>query len=218
MNNEMTFEEARQTLWELEAIRVRARNRVFAEFAALPLMFWGVIWAFIYLNGYLYLQRGHDVFGRHPDASAQVVTWSGLAVTFVFIIWKLRYANPVRSEGSWFARFRAPLLVVVWFSFHFLTSDLHEFDNYLQMSAYNAMYWMLMFIVYGFWLSSGLFLSVGILVCCWAIIGYYFLPGYYNLLMGVGAGATLFSGGMVSLIRCRRENSGDAEIEKVQEA
>lgn len=216
VNNEMTVEEARQTLWELEATRVQARNKVFADFAALPLMLWGVIWAFLHLNGYLYLYRGHDVFGKHPDASAQLVTWSGMAVTFVYIIWKFRYANPVRSEGSWFARYRAPLLVVVWFAFHFLTANLQEFDSYLQMNVYHSMYWMLLFIIYGFWLASGLFLSLGILVCCWALTGYHFLPAHYNLLMGIGAGGTLFGGGLVSLIRCRRAKSDAAEIEEGQ--
>jgi len=217
MNNEMTVEEARQTLWELEAIRVRARNKVFADFAAMPLMLWGVIWAFLHLNGYVYLRCGHDAFGRHPDASAEVVAWSGLAVTCIYIIWKLRYANPVRSEGSWFARYRAPLLVVVWFAFHFLTSRLHDFESYQQMNAYNSMYWMLMFIVYGFWLASGLFLSIGILVCCWALIGYHFIPEFYPLVMGLGAGGTLFGGGLVALIRCRRAKSEAVEIEEGQE-
>jgi len=207
MTNEMTIEEARQSLRDLERIRARARNRVFAEFASMPLMLWGLIWAFCHLNGYLFLQHGQDLFGRHPDATAPVIVWSGLVVTIVFIIVKLRFFNPVRSEGSWCYRYRAPLLTVVWFVFHAFASELHAFDNGLQMNAYNSMYWMLLFIVYGLWLASGLFLWVGVLVCCWTFLGYQFMPEQYHLLMGFGSGGTLFFGGLYSVIRCRREKS-----------
>jgi multisubunit Na+/H+ antiporter MnhG subunit len=213
MKNELTIEEARRALKDLEATRSRARNRVFADIAALPLMVWGLIWAFCHLNGYFYLHRGHDVFGRHPDATAQWVTWSGLAVTFAFIILKLRFSNPIRSEGSWCSKYRAPLLTVVWFVFHAFSSELHQFESGRQMNAYYSMYWMLLFIVYGFWLASGLFLSVGVLVCCCAVIGYYFLPEHYSLVMGLGAGGTLFVGGLFSLIRCRRSKSDEVEAE-----
>lgn len=216
VTNEMSVEEARQTLWELEATRTRARNMMFAEFAGFPLTLWGLIWAFCHLNGYYYLHHGKDILGGNPDITAAWVLWPGLAVTFVFIICKLRYANPIRSEGTWFARFRAPLLTVVWIVFHFLTSDLREFGNGLQMNAYDSMYYMLMFIVYGFWLASGLFLSIGIMVCCWVLIGYHFLPDHYHLVMGLGAGGTMFGSGLICLIRCRRTKAGAAVVEEEQ--
>lgn len=209
MTNEMIIEEARRSLRALERTRARARNRIFAEFAAVPLILWGLIWAFCHLNGYFFLHHGEDVFGRHPDATAPLVVWTGLAVTFAYIIVKLRFSNPVRSEGSWCYRYRAPLLTVVWFVFHVFASELHGFNNGLQMNAYNAMYWMLLFIVYGLWLASGLFLSIGMLVCCWAFVGYHFMPEQYHLLMGLGAGGTLFGGGLYSIIRCRREKLED---------
>ncbi|MBN2685724.1 MAG: hypothetical protein JXR40_10625 [Pontiellaceae bacterium] len=213
MKNELTIDEARLALKDLEATRSRARNTVFAEFAAPPLMLWGLIWAFCHLNGYLYLHQGRDVFGRHPDATAQWVTWVGLALTFAFIILKLRFLNPIRSEGTFFSKYRAPLLTVAWFAFHAFTSELHQFESGRQMNAYYSMYWMLLFIVYGFWLGSGLFLSVGVLVCCCAVIGYQFLPEHYSLVMGLGAGGTLFVGGLFSLIRCRRAESDGVAFE-----
>ena len=209
MNEKISSIEAIKMLRKLEATQTRARNQVFADFSSIPLMIWGAIWAFLHLNGTLYLHRGHDIFGKHPDASAPWIIWTGLAGTLAFVFLKLRYANPVRSEGSWLVRYRAPLLVFVWFIFHFLTSRLRHFENGLQENAHNSMYWMLLFIVYGFWMANGMFLVIGLLVSCWALIGYCFLPEHYGLLMGLGAGGTLFVGGLFPLLRSRGLRQAD---------
>ncbi|MBN2163651.1 MAG: hypothetical protein JXR25_03605 [Pontiellaceae bacterium] len=211
MKNEITVDEARRVLGEIDATRMRARNLIFAEFAGIPLMLWGLIWAFCHLNGFYYMHLGRDLLDGDPDRSCSWVVWSGLTVTGIFVVAKLCYANPVRSKGSWIDRYRAPLLVPVWFAFHFLTAGLHTFRDGLQMSAYHSAYFMLMFIVFGLLLGSGLFFLVGVLISCWTLAGYYLLPEYYHLIMGVGAGGTLFVAGVVSLIRCRRGRSVEVE-------
>lgn len=213
MKNELTVEEARATLEDLDKIRVRAKNRMFSEFASIPLMVWGLIWAFCHLNGYLFLIRGRGMFGVHPDISAQWVSLTGLLFSAVFVVVKLRFGNPVRSEGGWCSKYRAPLLVIAWFVFHFMTQDLHEFDNGRQMNAYYSMYWMLLFIVYGFWFASGLFLTVGLLVCGFALVGYHLLPEHYNLIMGLGAGGTFFGGGLYAMVFSGSIKSSGAAVD-----
>ena len=204
MKREMSVEEARAALRDLEQTRIRSRNSIFAQFAAIPLMLWGLIWAFCHLNGALYLVRGSGVFGLSPDRIAQWVSLSGLAITAVFCIVKFRYSNPLRSQGSWCFRYRAPLLVVAWFIFYAVLSRLHTFESGMQRNAYDAVFWMILFMVFGFWFPNGHFLAIGALVSGWAIIAYHFFPEYYHVFMGLGGGGTLFFGGLHVWLGSRR--------------
>ena len=199
----MSVEEARAALKDLENVRRTARNRILAYFSAIPLMLWGLGWAFCHLNGCLYLDRGSGLFGIHPDVAAKMIFQIGVPITFIYVLLRVRFAHPVRSEGSWLVRFRAPLLFMVWCLFYECTSDLHSFDYGMQKNAYDSMYWMLLLIVYGFWLASGLFLSIGVLVCCWVLIGFYIWPLHYHLLMGAGVGSMLFGTGLYLMIKGR---------------
>jgi hypothetical protein len=208
MKNKITNEEAREALRDVELVAARARNQAMAEFVAFPLMLWGLIWALCHITGYFYIHAGFRVFGLHPDRVASFVIWGALCITFGFIFFKLRYAPPTRSKGPWFVRYRAALLPVVWFLFHFASGPLLAFEHGRQMNAYYSIYWMLLYIVYGFWLLNGLLLTIGVLVTVWTLIGYFFLGDHYSLWMGIMTGITLFSGGLYAKLRYAGSKEG----------
>ena len=211
MKKTISNDEARTALAELEVVKNKSRHLVFADFTSFPLMLWGVIMCSCYLLGYFYTTSHFHLMGQHPDRVAGWLTLAGLCVTFVFIFLKLRYANPIRVSGTFFERYRAVLLVVVWFLFHFSTDHLHTFESGRAMNAFNLSYWMLLYIVLGFWLANRLFITVGTLVGLSAIVGYSFMGEYYSLWMAVMGGGTLFVGGLYPRIKYCRIKAKECE-------
>lgn len=176
-------------------------------------MIWGVIWFVQYLLGFLYLTFGFQLLGQHPDWVAGWITGVGLCVTLTYIFLKLRFANPIRSTGTWFEQWRAPLLTFVWFVFHFITEHLYHSENGWAMNAFDVSYWMLLFVVYGFWFTNKLFILVGGIIAVSAVLGYSLLPEqrYYALEMAVIGGGTLFVGGLYAKLKCRHKSGAEGE-------
>lgn len=208
MEQNIHIKEAQTALEELEVVEEKAKNLILADFVAFPLMLWGNLWFIQYFLGYAYTAWNFQLAGRHPDQLAGWLTAFGLCLTFGFILLKLRYGNPIRSSGTWFERFRAPLLTVVWFLYSFVSSTLHTFESGRATNAFYVSYWMLLYIVYGFWFASGLLITVGVLISAFAIVGYYFLEGYYSLWMAVLGGGTLFAGGLYAKLKYRTKRGG----------
>lgn len=188
----------------------RERDALFVDFAAAPLMAWGAVWALCHLNGQWFADHGTGMLGFHPDVVGRVVTLLEFGITFacLMVLLGLRYASSPRADQPDHKQARATLLLIVWVVFYLVGSQLLRFKGGLQSNTFSSLYWMLLLLVYGFWFSSGIFLSVALVTSACTLIGYVLMPNQYHLWAGIGGGGALFLGGVCIWIKgglCRSD-------------
>lgn len=200
MKTTIDQQEAQEILATVEQIERKSTEVVFAQFTVVVFMLWGAIWFIQFMLGFLFVHHQVRLFGLHPDAFAGILQLIGMLITIPYCVIKIR-GNPIRSEGTFFERFRAPLLPLVWFAFNFAMRPLLHFERDFEHVTFDVCYYMMLFIVYGFWFSNATFLTVGAVISLTAILAFWFAGSYYPLCMAIFGGGTLFCAGLYSAIK-----------------
>ena len=212
MKKVISEEEARGALLDIEIVDAKAKNARIYSMAAIPLIVGGATWIFNHGIVYLYQQFGYRIFGLHPAIVTIGAAILCLLSITIYVSLKMRYNSLVRAGGTWFERNRGPLFAVFWVLSVFGIAALDLFRTARQAEVFMAVYCMLLFLIFGFWTMSRLFLVIGCLVIVLAIAGYFLPEDYYRLWMSLICGGTLLGGGVYSYLRYKlKDNIGNSD-------
>ena len=186
MTNEISSAEAREALGEIE--QTMAQARYYAAVAASPILYvWGAIWIVAY-----------SLCQFFPEHSGLI--WMPLAVIGAVLTGVFSKRAPVRSSSD--GRFGIAWAVLfifagVWFAVLMPWEKMGGFD-YMErqrsMGAYGATLVMFAYVMMGLWWDR-FFMWLGFTVTGLTLIGYFAVPKYFNLWMGIFGGGLLFLSG-----------------------
>jgi hypothetical protein len=186
---EITQEQARDELNEIELTIERTRKKIASGSMGPIVMVWGVVWMLGYFAMYLFEPRGGEP-SQYPHFSLiltiiwMVLIMTGVGTSYFIGAVKSATRSPSSRRMGWF-----------WF-FLFIYADLWMVLlwpwNHYQMHAFAAVLVMFAYIVMGLWFDS-ILLWVGLAVTSLIMVGFYvflFKPTFW-LWMAVLVGGSL---------------------------
>jgi hypothetical protein len=191
---EVSKNEARESLAEIERIVDLTRRSIGRGCAAPLLILWGIIWVIGY--------SGTQFYPRYAG-----FLWLGLITIGSAFSWVagVRFQTPVRSPSDAKIGFFWLILfgyAIVWL-FLLGGNSLPKGEEWLrrhplqsqQISAYFATIPMFAYVVGGLWLGR-FFIYLGLIVTALTLVGYMFLPDWFNLWMAITGGGSLIIAGL----------------------
>ena len=190
MESEISTEDARHALGEIETTKEQARHFAAAATASPILYTWGFVWLFAYGLCHFFPERSGAIWG--------ILVALGVALTILF-----SNRAPVRSKTD--SRFGFAWVILfafagVWMAILVPWNHLGSVDP-MQMhrstGAYGATLAMFAYVMMGLWWDR-FFMWLGLLVTALTLVGYFQFPEYFNLWMaGFGGGLLLVSGALI---------------------
>jgi len=195
MSNETTPSpspaEARAALAAIDETHAETRRNIAGSLAGPVLIWWGIIWAV--MLGYAQLHSGQNR-----------LWWVFIVAGFAgqWVIQKLRppmvkQAPDWRAAAFWVGIFAYAGLFVLLLEPWDLLHDLSAADNALvdrKITAYCSIVPMFAYVIIGPWVSR-FFVILGLVMTALILVGYYFVPGWFYLWVGlVGGGSLIISG------------------------
>ncbi len=184
-------DEARASLAAIEATRTETRKLVAESCAGPVLIWWGLIW--IVMLGYAQFHEG-----------VNRLWWVFVLAGFVgqVVIQKLRppalkQAPDWRAVAFWLGIFLYAGLFVVLLVPWSLLNNLSPADSQMmdrKLTAYCSIVPMFAYVIIGPWVSR-FFVILGLLMTALILIGYFFVPAWFYLWIGVVGGGTLILSG-----------------------
>ena len=184
---ELTPDEARKSLDEIEQMAKSTRKSAGALYAAPVLMIWGVVWAVCFGIGQFYPQLYSMAWGIGDCA--------GIIATFaVFFLVRRKIVPGVERTRKnyqllWFS-IALTLFATFWaILFAPLRSE-------AQGGAYICSIVMFAYVAAGIFMSSRFMIALGVAVTVLTGVGYWGLPEWFNLWMAIIGGGALFGSGL----------------------
>lgn len=109
----------------------------------------------------------------------------------------------VRSSGSLQVARRILVFWLILFAYAVVWMLLLRPISGMQVGAFLVTVGMLGYVVIGLWTGSFFMLWLGLAVTALALLGFYMIPGWFNLWMALTAGSALLGAGLYVRIRWR---------------
>ena len=189
-------EEARNSLDQIQAVASRTRKTIAASYASPLLILWGLICITAYLGTHFFLAWAWHIW-MGLDAI-------GIIGTFLICWQQFRSGNPTKVPASekigcrifWFWTLLG-VYILIWL-------NLLAPVNGLQMNAFIVAAVMFAYIVIGLWFACYFMVWLGLAVTCTTLLGFYVIgPNYYCLWMAATAGGALLGTGLYIRFRWR---------------
>jgi hypothetical protein len=185
-------DEARAALAAIEAIGTETRRNIAGSCAGPVLIWWGLIWVVM-----LGCAQFRSDFLR--------LSWVFMLIGFAgqTVLQKLRpplvkQAPNWRAVAFWLGIFVYAGLFLVLLEPWDLLNNLSPADSAMvdrKITAYFSIVPMFAYVIIGPWVSR-FFVGLGLLMTALILVGYYFLPGWFYLWVGVIGGGTLILSGL----------------------
>jgi hypothetical protein len=174
-------QQASEALAEINEMARRVRQSRIYNLASLMLIMWGALVFAGYLGSF-WLPRYAGYF------------WIALNVAGIAGSFAISAVGYPRTGIRTFD-FRMLIAFVLFFAFGFLcTSVLGNFTP-RQMGAFWPIYFMLLYIIAGLWIGHA-FVAIGLGISALALVGYFFVGGWFDLWMAFVDGGGLMLGGL----------------------
>ena len=174
-------QQASEALADINEMTRRVRQSRIYNLASLMLIMWGAL----VFAGYL----GSFLLPRYAGYFWIALNLAGVAGSFA--ISAIGYPR----TGIRTFDFRMLIAFVLFFAFGFLcTSVLGNFTP-RQMGAFWPIYFMLLYIIAGLWIGYA-FVAIGLGISALALVGYFFVGGWFDLWMAFVDGGGLMVGGL----------------------
>ena len=190
MNAEISRDEARNSLADVDAIAARTRRAIASSHAGYLLMMWGLIWIVCYAATQICLTSGRSHFIMAIWLS---LCGAGVVVTFVVIWWKSRTGLPTRTPEE---KKRGLKEFGFWsflYVYIFLWLAINPPSSGVQINAFVVTAIMLGFVVSGLREEVPFFVWLGLGITAVTLVGVFLIPiSYYCIWMALVAGGSLF--------------------------
>jgi len=174
-------QQASEALADINEMTRRVRQSRIYNLASLMLIMWGAL----VFAGYL----GSFLLPRYAGYFWIALNLAGVAGSFA--ISAIGYPR----TGIRTFDFRMLIAFLLFFAFGFLcTSVLGNFTP-RQMGAFWPIYFMLLYIIAGLWIGHA-FVAIGLGISALALVGYFFVGGWFDLWMAFVDGGGLMVGGL----------------------
>jgi hypothetical protein len=174
-------QQASEALADINEMTRRVRQSRIYNLASLMLIMWGAL----VFAGYL----GSFLLPRYAGYFWIALNLAGVAGSFAIS------AIGYPKTGIRTFDFRMLIAFVLFFAFGFLcTSVLGNFTP-RQMGAFWPIYFMLLYIIAGLWIGHA-FVAIGLAISGLALVGYFFVGGWFDLWMAFVDGGGLMVGGL----------------------
>lgn len=191
----VTREEAKATLAEVESVKKHTIQSLAASYASPILMLWGLIWMVAFLGCHFWVHRSWNIW--------MALGMAGGIVTF-FICWRRsKKPGPTISPDEGALGRRILWFWILLFGFLVLWLRILPVENGMQINAFICTAGAFAYVVMGLWLESRFLLWLGLAVTGITLLGYYPLREYYSLWMAAAAGGTIFGTGLYIRLRWR---------------
>ncbi|MGD1030482.1 MAG: hypothetical protein ABSA05_05015 [Opitutaceae bacterium] len=191
-HSQITPEEARTSLAEIDQATRRIRQTIAAGISAPMLIMWGSIWAVSFVTEQYYPRWSQTVWGVLILIGSVVSIFAGF---FHAPVKNARFSQVWGRIGlAWLILFAYAALWIrllgPWEMAHRGYGALLE----RKVSAFICTVCMFAYVLMGLWLDRFL-LYVGAAVTILTLVGYYYVPGHYYVWMAVtGGGSLIFAG------------------------
>ncbi len=172
----------------------RTRRVLAADYAGNLLILWGLIWIAGFAAVEAFPHRGGHIFG----------ILDGLGVLGTMILCR-RWpsARSVRGSGSLQIARRILVFWLILFTYAAVWMLLLRPGNGMQVGAFLVTVGMLGYVVVGLWTGSLFMLWLGLAVTALTLLGFYVIPGWFNLWMALTGGGALLGAGSYIRLRWR---------------
>ena len=185
-------DEARAALAAVDAAQAETRRNIAKSCAGPALIWWGLIW--IVMMGYAQFHSG-------PNHLWWVFMSAGfVGQVAIQKIWppSIKQAPNWKAAAFWFGIFVYAGLFVVLLEPWSLLNNLSSADSAMmdrKITAYCSIVPMFAYVIIGPWVSR-FFVILGLLMTALILVGYYFVPNWFYLWVGVIGGGTLILSGI----------------------
>ncbi|WP_172787172.1 MULTISPECIES: hypothetical protein [Bradyrhizobium] len=174
--------EASAALADIDDIVKRVRQSQLYELASLAAVWWGVLVFAANLVTWLW-----PVYAVYAWTATDVVGVGGLVV--------LRLLNPPQHTKSTAASIRMLLVLVLFFAFGYLCTNVIGHFGPRQLGTFWPLYFMLFYTLAGLWFGSA-FVAIGLGISALTLIGFFFIGEAFPLWMAFVNGGGLILGGL----------------------
>ena len=174
-------QQASEALADINEMTRRVRQSRIYNFASLMLIMWGAL----VFAGYL----GSFLWPRYAGYLWIALNLAGVAGSFAIS------AVGYPRTGIRTFDFRMLIAFVLFFAFGFLCTNVLGNFTPRQMGAFWPIYFMLLYIIAGLWMGYA-FVAIGLGISALALVGYFFVGGWFDLWMAFVDGGGLMVGGL----------------------
>lgn len=187
-------EEARNSLEQVQAVANRTRKTIAASYDSGLLIIWGAVWVAAFLGTHFFLAWVWYIW--------MVLGGIGTIATFLVCWNQFRSANPVKIPAAENIGWRIFWFWSLLFIYMFIWLSILRPHHGIQLNAFICTAIMFAYVVSGLWFKSYHMLWLGIVVTCITLVGFYLIPpGYYCLWMAAMGGGALLTTGLYLRLR-----------------
>jgi hypothetical protein len=174
--------EASAALADIDDIVQRVKQSQLYQLASLAAVWWGVLVFAANLVTWLW-----PLYAGYAWVAVDVVGVGGLVV--------LRLLNPPKHKGGSAASIRMLLVLVLFFAFGYLCTNVIAHFGPRQLGTFWPLYFMLFYTMAGLWFGYA-FLAIGLGIAALTLIGFFFIGEAFPLWMAFVNGGGLILGGL----------------------
>jgi hypothetical protein len=187
-------QDAAESLDLIHQTAAKTRRAVSASYAGNLLILWGLIWLAGFTAMYVSPHRGWIVFAG----------LDGLGISSTLLLCRKWPVRTLAGGGSVSSAARRMLVFgLVLLAYAGLWVLLLRPIGGILLGTFLATVVMMGYVVIGLWSGSTFMIVLGLVVTGLTILGYYALPGCFNLWMAVTGGGALLGTGLYIRIRWR---------------
>jgi len=190
----ISSEEARNSLEQVEAVANRTRKSIEANYSSGLIIMWGLICTAGYLGTHFFLEWVWYIWF--------VLSGIGSLVTFLIGWRQFHLANPIKVAPAERMGQRIFLFWCLLFVYLFIWLSILKPLQGIQINAFMITTIMFAYVVSGLWFKSHHMFWLGIVVTCITLIGFYLIPiSYYCLWMAAMVGGAFLTTGLYVRLR-----------------